>query len=127
DVRSGGARIGQVLRIRAIPGATGRPPYARLYLALDRSAQPLPSDTVVSLRPVSILGAKYVELTRGHSRKGVLAGGVLPLSRTRPQVEVSDAFRVFDPETRRGLATTITGLGDAVAGRGTAVNETVGS
>jgi virulence factor Mce-like protein len=127
DVRSGGARVGQVLRIRAMPGATGRPPFARLYLALDRTVQPLPSDSVVSLRPVSILGAKYVEVTRGQSRKGVLAGGVLPLNQTRPQVEVSDAFRVFDPETRRGLATTITGLGDAVAGRGTAVNETVGS
>jgi virulence factor Mce-like protein len=126
DVRSGGARIGQVLRILAMP-ATGRSPYARLYLALDRTAQPLPSDSVVSLRPVSILGAKYVEVTRGHSHQGVLAGGVLPLGQTRPQVEVSDAFRVFDPETRRGLATTITGLGDAVAGRGTAVNETVGS
>jgi virulence factor Mce-like protein len=127
DVRSGGARVGQVLRIRAMHGKPGRPPYARLYLALDKTIQPLPSDSIVRLRPVSILGAKYVELTRGQSRKGVEAGGVLPLSRTESQVEVSDAFRVFDPETRRGLSTTVTGLGDAVAGRGTSFNETVGS
>jgi virulence factor Mce-like protein len=127
DVRSGGARIGAVIKIRAIPGGRGRPPYARLKLALARTEQPLPTDSIVRLRPISILGAKYVEIARGRSKQGIEPGGVLPLDRTEPQVEVSDAFRVFDPATRQGLAGSVTGLGNALAGRGTAVNETVAS
>src|SRR5947208_3579121 len=37
EVRVGGARVGLVKNIRAEPGSGGKPPYARLDLALNQS------------------------------------------------------------------------------------------
>src|SRR6185503_20114588 len=68
DVREGGQRIGVVEDMRPVrlpDGTTG----AEAILKLDKVAGKIPVDSTVSIRPRSVLGLKYVELTRGTSKK----------------------------------------------------------
>ena len=126
DVRIGGARVGRVTDIEAVQGPKGRPAFARLELAMEADRR-LPVDTTVTVRPLSILGAKYVALTPGRSRREIFSGGTIPLRQATRRTELFEAFNVFDAETSRGLRRSITALGDALAGRGTSLNRTVGS
>jgi virulence factor Mce-like protein len=127
EVRIGGARVGRIKSIEAMPARGARRPYARLELALDVNQGPLPSDSRVQVRPRSILGSKYVALTPGRSKKPIREDGTLPLSRAVPVVELDEAFNVFDRETTEGLRKTLRGLGDAFAGRGVSFNEVIAS
>ena len=47
EVRVGGARVGRVTSIEAMPARGKRPPYAQLELGLDVNQGPLPSDSQV--------------------------------------------------------------------------------
>lgn len=128
DVRVGGARVGQVLTITAMPGRGGHPPFARLGLALTSLGRSgLPVDTRTKVRLASLLGGKYLELTPGRSRRTVPDGGVLGLSHSVPVVDLDEAFRAFGGPTATGLRSTIRALGDALAGRGVAINEALAS
>jgi virulence factor Mce-like protein len=126
DVRIGGARVGQVLTITAEPPRGGRAPYARFGLALDRNkVASLPVDTRTKIRLASLLGGKYLELTPGVSRRTVPEGGQLPLANAIPIVDLDQAFRTFGKPTAKGLQNVIGQLGDALAGRGTAINDSI--
>lgn len=125
EVRVGGARVGLVTGVRAMPAMGNRPAYARLKLSLETSERPIPVDSRVKVRPRSILGAKYLDLKPGTSARGVPAGGVLALSQADPIVELDEAFNVFDDQTSRGLQNTIIALGDATAGRGRDINDAI--
>ncbi len=127
EVRIGGARVGQIKDIQAMPRKGDQAAYAKLQLALDVNQGPLPEDTEVQVRPRSILGSKYLALTPGHSRRRVAEGGTLPISRAVPGVELDEAFNVFDRETTEGLRNSLRGLGDALAGRGDSLNDAIAS
>lgn len=125
EVRLGGARIGLVEDVVAMPPRDGRPAFARLRLKLDQDQAGLPVDTRVQVRPRSVLGAKYVDVQPGRSSRTLPAGGVLPITQARPIVEFDEAFDVFDDETSRGLRGTVSALGEAVTGRGADLSETL--
>jgi virulence factor Mce-like protein len=125
DVRIGGTRVGQVLAIHAMPASQGNSPFARLSLALSRSLKPLPSDTVSQVRLASVLGGKYLQLEPGHSRLGIPDGGVLPVRQAHSTVDIDQAFRIFDRPTTESIRNVVGGLGDALAGRGAALNDTL--
>ena len=133
DVRIGGARVGQVLTITPEPATKRYPhPYARLGLSLQRSLAPLPLDTQYQIRLASVLGGKYVELFPGKAtRLGMPDGGTFTIStnprldHNRPFVDLDTAFATFGPKTQRGLRLVIGELGDAVAGRGTQLNDAI--
>ena len=40
-------------------------------------------------------------------------------------VQFDDIFQTFDPQTRRAIQDNLVGIGDTLAGRGSAVNETL--
>jgi virulence factor Mce-like protein len=131
DVRVGGARVGQVLRITPEPATRAYPlPFARLALALQKSLQPLPPDTRYQVRLASVLGGKYVEIIPGTAKTGGLAdGGTLYLNQNPrlnhniPFVDLDTAFSTFGPKTQQGLRHSLGSIGDAVAGRGTQFND----
>lgn len=125
EVRIGGARVGIVKEIEPLPAEDGKPVRARLMLDLQEDQRGLPSDTEVRVRPRSILGAKYLDLIPGRSARPIPPGGTIPVTRAQPIVELEEAFNVFDDETSQGLRSAITNLGDALAGRGADLNETV--
>ncbi len=69
DVRAGGFRVGQVSTIRsARRRVNGRVrAIAVVDLRLDKSMEPLPVDTRLTVRSRSALGLKYIELVPGRS------------------------------------------------------------
>ena len=127
DVRIGGVRVGLVTRIVAEPAHASAVPYARLELGLDPSLGRLPIDTQVRVRPASVLGATYVQLTLGHGRQTIPDGGTLPLSRARNTVDLTDFFNVFDKSAGRSFQAAMSGLAGGFGGRGSALNSTIGS
>ena len=127
DVRIGGERVGAVSKITAKPGGDGRP-TAVLDLKLDRSAEPLPRDSTLIVRPRSALGLKYVEIRRGRSDGGFDPGDTIPMTASRPAVvEIDEVLNVFNEQTRRGIRRNLTGFGDGLAGRGQDLNDAIGA
>jgi virulence factor Mce-like protein len=127
EVRIGGARVGAVSAIETerLPDGTS---IAVLNLKLERSAEPLPVDSTVLIRPRSALGLKYVELTRGRSRRGYEDGATMPLTAARPTpVEFDQFINTFDEPTRTASQKNLMGFGDAFAGRGPSLNEAIGA
>jgi ABC-type transporter Mla subunit MlaD len=95
DVREGGFRIGIVDDMRPVQlpdGSVG----ADVVLKLDKKAGAVPVDSRVDLRPRSVLGLKYVELTRGASRRVLADGGTLPASQATFPVELDQLYGIFD-------------------------------
>jgi ABC-type transporter Mla subunit MlaD len=94
-------------------------------LKLEKQLQPLPADTVVTIRPRSPLGLRYLELRPGRSKEEIPQGGRIPLRQARPIVELDEAIDAFDAPTRQGLRGVVRELGDGVAGRGLDLNRTI--
>lgn len=124
DVRIGGKRVGAVTSIEAVPTRDGTP-LARLHLKLDRVAGPLPADTLVQVRPRSIIGLKYLQLTLGRSRRTIPDGGTIPVRSARGNVDLQDALNAFDLETRRSIRRISRELGNGLAGRGEDLNTAI--
>jgi virulence factor Mce-like protein len=133
DVRVGGARVGQVLKITPEPATKVWPhPYARLSLALNSDLGPLAPDTHYRIRLSSVLGGKYLELIPGHVRTGRIPdGGMLTLSTNPaanhelPFVDLDTALGAFGPGTRQTLRDALNQFGDLLAGRGSQLNDSL--
>lgn len=126
DVRVGGVLVGEVLNVTAIPGARGAQPYARIKLALSDSVGHLPVDSTVQVRPASVLGLTYVDLTLGHSHATIAPGGTLPLARAAPSSDLTDLFQIFNRSAAKGFQSSVGSIAYGLAGRGTDLNETIG-
>jgi virulence factor Mce-like protein len=125
DVREGGFRVGLISDLRPVQlpgGSVG----AQLTLKLQNGIR-VPVDSHVAIRPRSLLGLKYVDLVQGTSSKTIADGGTLPIGQTSVPVQLDDIFKTFDPATRSAVQTATAGYGDAFAGRGSALNDTIRS
>jgi virulence factor Mce-like protein len=126
DVREGGYRIGLVSSmkpIRLVNGVT----VAQLTLKLNEANGSIPVDSTATIMPRSVLGLKYVALTVGTSKQTFPDGGTMPITQTSVPVQFDDIFKTFDPKTRSAIQTNLRGYGNAVAGRGSALNDTIAS
>lgn len=122
EVRIGGTRVGLMSTIDPVVFKDGRV-GARVHMRLLESVKPLPVDSRLAIRPRSPLGLKYVEITLGRSKKGIEAGGEIPLSRVAPKpVEVDDFQGIFDEPTRAASRTNLNEFGTGLAGRGSDLN-----
>jgi virulence factor Mce-like protein len=124
EVREGGFRVGQVAGIEPI---AGRNRGAQLTLRLDKSATPIPSDSTVRIRPRSALGLKYVELMRGTSGEALAEGTTIATRANAVGPELDDFFSIFDEPTRENVDRNLDYFGTALAGRGEAINRTLGA
>jgi virulence factor Mce-like protein len=127
EVRIGGARVGIVKTITAVPPKGKQRAFARLRLALDANQKGLSSDSQVQIRPRSVLGAKFVDLTPGKGPVTLQPGQTLGLHQAKAIVELDEAFNTFDKPTTDALRTVIINLGDALAGRGSDLNDVTSS
>lgn len=124
-VAIGGTRVGYVGSLSAAKTPDGKP-YAVLHLKLDKSIEPLPVDSTDLVRPVSPLGLKYLQITRGHSHRMLKPGATIPLTHTSLPVELDDLFSMFNPKTRRSAQTGLATYGVGLADRGTDLNHALG-
>ena len=127
EVRIGGVRVGVIESIEPIQDEEGNV-SATLNLKLDRSAAPIPDDSTVVVRARSALGLKYLELDRGDSPDDYPEGATLPLAAARPEpVEIDEVLGTFDEPTRVAVQENLVEFGNALAGRGPAINAAIGS
>jgi len=127
EVRIGGSRVGVVRSVKPIQFPNGQV-AAELDLHLDRSAEPIPSDSTLIIRPKSPLGLKYVQIVPGKSRRGFKAGETIPLAAARPEpVDIDKFFDTFNRKTRTAIQRSQAGFGDALAGRGPQINDAIGA
>ncbi len=68
DVREGGFRVGLVSDMKPVELSSGQV-GAQLTLDLDQSNGKVPADSRVSIQPLSVLGLKYVALSKGSSSR----------------------------------------------------------
>jgi ABC-type transporter Mla subunit MlaD len=172
EVRIGGNRVGVVESIDAIrttpdgqaaqtnvSDTTGSGNdtccvAAELNLKLDKSAEPLPEDSIFRVRYKSTFGLKYIEIVRGESQHmapdGYTFNGLddgsgsnacpLPIDQQtfyanepktskdgcfQTQTEFDSIANTFDQKTRNAGRQDLIGFGTAVAARGGSLNEAI--
>jgi virulence factor Mce-like protein len=127
EVRIGGVRVGVVQSV--VPVETSDGEYAaELTLSLDQSAEPLPVDSTITVRPKSALGLKFLQITPGDSEESFAAGETIPFTAATPEpVDIDEFFDMFDEPTREAIRKTQAGFGNALAGRGPQLNEAIGA
>jgi virulence factor Mce-like protein len=126
EVREGGYQIGLLSDMRPVRFPNGQV-GAQLTLQLNKKNGDVPVDSHVSIRPLSLLGLKYIDLTKGQSKKIIADGGTLPIGRTDVPVQIDDITNMFNDKTRVAIQQDLTGYGDVLAGRGSALNDTLSS
>lgn len=126
EVSEGGFEVGIVKSLAPVRLGDGRA-GAQLTLALSEAYGRVPVDSTVVIRPRSVLGLKYVDLRVGRSRRVFSDGATMPVSQTRVPVQFADVFNMFNPPTRAAVQQGIASGGDVLAGRGSAVNDTIAS
>jgi len=127
EVRIGGVRVGIVKKVVPVQLEDGKV-AAELSLSLDKSAEPLPVDSTITVRPKSALGLKFLQITPGDSAKGFEAGETIPVSAAHPEpVDIDEFFGMFDKPTRQAIRQNLAGFGNALAGRGPQLNEAFGA
>jgi virulence factor Mce-like protein len=127
EVRIGGVRVGIVKSVVPVQEKNGNF-VAELSLSLDKSAEPLPVDSTITVRPKSALGLKFLQITPGSSSKSFEAGETIPVSAAKPEpVDIDQFFDMFDKPTRDAIRQNLAGFGNALAGRGPQLNEAIGA
>jgi phospholipid/cholesterol/gamma-HCH transport system substrate-binding protein len=130
EVRAGGFRVGVVDGIRVVRRQVDgkQQSVALLELKLDKKIEPLSTDSRFTIRPRSALGLKYVEVTPGRSQNTFQTGDTVPLGNADPAApELEDVLSMFGPRTRVDAQRNLLGFGDAFAGRGQDINDTIAS
>jgi phospholipid/cholesterol/gamma-HCH transport system substrate-binding protein len=126
DVRVGGFRVGVVADMKAVVLPTGQV-GAQAILNLNTKEGQIPLDSTATIRPRSALGLKYVDITRGSSSKVFSDGGVMPISQTTVPVQFDDIDTMFGAKTRPAIQQNLAGYGNALAARGSSLNDTIAS
>jgi phospholipid/cholesterol/gamma-HCH transport system substrate-binding protein len=129
EVRLGGFRVGVVddMKPRTVM-VKGHPrAIALLSLKIDKTAEPLPVDTHMQIRPRSALGLKYVQVDPGRSSRKLANGDTVPLRNNSEPLEIEDLLSTFQPQTRTDVRKATAGFGDAFAGRGQNLNRAIGA
>ncbi|MGH2870125.1 MAG: MlaD family protein, partial [Solirubrobacteraceae bacterium] len=123
EVREGGFRIGLVSALKPVQLPSGQI-GAQLTLQLNQGHGNVPLDSTVSIRPRSVLGLKFVDLSVGTSHKMYADGGTMKIIHTSVPVQFEDVNQLFEPKTRAAVDKNLVGFGDLLAGRGSALNDT---
>jgi len=127
EVRIGGSRVGVVRTVTPVQLDNGAV-IAELDLKLDKSAEPVPANSTMIIRPKSPLGLKYLQIVPGDSSRGLAAGDTIPVAAARPEpVDIDEFFDTFDEPTRAAIQRNNAGFGTAFAGRGPQINAALGA
>jgi len=98
---------------------------AVLKMELEEGAYPIGAGATAKVRPVNLLGEKYVDLDPGDLSKPMPENSTIPKTRTSVPVELDDAINILDPDTRGALRILINEAGIAMAGHGADFNKTL--
>lgn len=113
DVKVSGVTVGQVKSIEVVDG------HALVGMSVEDDALPLHQDARAAVRPVSLLGERFVELDRGSvEAPRMQAGGTIAIGRTGSAVDLDQVLNALDEPTGQALAAFLTTVGHGMNGRG---------
>src|SRR5579884_1740662 len=100
DVRVAGVDVGKVVDVTHDPAYPGET-VVTMDIS-DSAAIPLYSNGSAMVRPKTLLGEKYIDLTVGNAATGeaIASGGFMPVGNTGLSVENDQIFNAFDSRTR---------------------------
>jgi phospholipid/cholesterol/gamma-HCH transport system substrate-binding protein len=120
DVQVDGVKVGSVTGMSVVNG------HADVSFTVSPKALPLHTDAQVEIRPVSLLGERYLALNPGTPSAPVLrAGQVIPLSHTGQNTDLYQVLNVFNQPTGDALAALVTVLGQGLQGNGANMAATI--
>lgn len=124
DVRIAGLNVGKVKKVSRAPNGG-----VLAELELDERYAPIGSNARAILRPKSLLGQTYVELSPGTRGAPPLAeGDTLKAEQVKESVEIDELLRIFEKETRDDLQNWLRELATAIdKGRGKDFNDALGN
>ncbi|MBJ7593278.1 MAG: MCE family protein [Candidatus Dormibacteraeota bacterium] len=117
DVRVSGVGVGKVTAISHDPRSPG---FSVVTIQIsDTHSVPVYSNGFAKVRPKTLLGEKYVDLTVGSSASGeaIATGGYLPVAETGKDVSNDEIFNSFDATTRAQQQQVLAALDSATKGR----------
>ena len=118
QVKIDGVVVGSVTSLTVNDG------LAEVGLELDDEARPLHEDARLTIRPVSLLGERYVDLDRGSPDAPLLdEDAVIPVAQTGTSVGLDEALNTVDQPTGEGLRALLSTLGEGMQGNGENVDE----
>jgi ABC-type transporter Mla subunit MlaD len=126
EVHMGGSLIGDVASVSAARDRAGQA-IAVINVNLNKTVEPLATDSRFTIRLKDAIGEKYLDVTPGHSGRTFADGAIVPLRQTGAEVDLDQFLSTFNPPTRAGVTASTVGFGDALAGRGADVNGAIGA
>ncbi len=117
DVRVSGVGVGKVTSISHDPKSPG---YSVVTIQItDTHAVPIYSNGFAKVRPKTLLGEKYVDVSVGSaaSAEAIASGGYLPVAETGKDVSNDEIFNSFDSTTRAQQQQVLAALDSATKGR----------
>ena len=113
DVMVDGVKAGSVEKLRLVDGK------ARVTISVGSAFTPLHTDARVTIKAVSLLGERYIDVARGSPSAPVLEdGAVLPATQTGRTIELQEFLDVVNDPAGAALAALIVALGEGLEGRG---------
>jgi len=117
DVRVAGVQVGKVTAVSHDPGNPG---FSVVTLQISNpNSVPVYSNGFAKVRPKTLLGEKYIDLTVGSRDSGqaIPADGYLPQDHTSKDVSNDEIFNAFDAKTRDQQKVVLQELDKATQGR----------
>lgn len=122
EVKIGGVQVGTT----GTPTVDPDRKVALVPMDLQQKALPLHTDATATIRQLSLIGEKFIDLNPGTPSAPVLQPGqTLSVKQTSFAQDYQDIVQALDDPTAAGLSSILTTLGGGVAGRGQNVQDII--
>jgi phospholipid/cholesterol/gamma-HCH transport system substrate-binding protein len=125
DVRMAGVDVGHVVSVEQ----DGE--LAKTEIEIDPEDAPIPADSRTILRRKTLLGEPFIQLIPGtpadQGGRMLTENGELPVGQTDTSVDLDEALRAFNPETRHNLRLVLNQLATGVRDQGSSLNAALGN
>ncbi|WP_052665803.1 MlaD family protein [Nitriliruptor alkaliphilus] len=112
DVKVAGVRAGTVRRLDVLDGR------AVVTIGLRPAFLPLREDASFEIRPVSLLGERYLDVDPGSEGDVVEPGARFGVERSGSAVDLDHVLNTLDDPTAAAAASIVSALGGGLGGRG---------
>jgi phospholipid/cholesterol/gamma-HCH transport system substrate-binding protein len=125
NVRMAGVNVGHVVNV------TQDGQLTKALIEIDPADAPIPADTTSVLRRKTLLGEPFIQLNPGtppdQGGHWLAEGAALPVGQTLPSVDLDEALRAFNPETRHNFRLVLHQLALGTKNEGSALNGALGN
>lgn len=119
-IRMNGIEVGEIENVTLENGR------AAVDMRLDPEVLPLYDNASAKIRPVTLLGERFIDLDRGSGENAARREPhVIPVERTSSAADLDEVLNSLDDPTSTALAALVTTLGEGVGGQGPEVDEAI--